>query len=88
MADSFLPEIVFLLKFDEKPLAFTETGWIEAHDSVNLGAHFGNEYKEVMEDQIECHFAIFDTHKKNGYTVKAISLKVERPPLQPKPLIK
>jgi hypothetical protein len=58
--------------------------WVKAHDSIPITANFNGAFDGREENQIDCTFIICDTHEE--YTVTAISRKVERPPLAPKPL--
>jgi hypothetical protein len=60
--------------------------WIGAHDTRPMVANFNSPFDGPEENQIECVFTIADVHKV--HTLKATSEKVERPPIEPKPLTK
>ena len=57
---------------------------IIAHDIADIGAFFDTLFDEAEEKQIECKFTIHDTHRK--YVVEGISKRVERFPIQGKPI--
>ena len=53
--------------------------WIDAHNTIDIEANFNEQFGGTEENQIDCTFTIYDTHK--AYPFKAVSENIDRPPL-------
>jgi hypothetical protein len=71
------PRIALVPEGLEHLVEMSKSEWIEAHQTRDIEANFIEQFDGTEENQIDCIFTIYDTHR--GYRVKAISKNTRKP---------